>query len=87
MRSSTPPILPHGPGRGATRGLVLQPMADDPNMRLPERCSWSMDPARDNIGLSIKVPAADGQMRFWRNTSIARLHPGQRQLCRGNARL
>src|SRR5882672_2747421 len=32
----------------------------------------------DNLGnLSIKVPAADGKMRFWRNTSIANLGSGQ----------
>ncbi len=32
----------------------------------------------DNPGtLSIQVPAADGQMRFWRNTSIAKLTSGQ----------
>ena len=32
----------------------------------------------DNDGtLSIVVPAADGKMRFWRNTSVAALAPGQ----------
>jgi hypothetical protein len=32
----------------------------------------------DNPGtLSIQVPAADGQMRFWRNTSLANLAAGQ----------
>jgi hypothetical protein len=32
----------------------------------------------DNQGnLSIKVPAADGKMRFWRNTTIANQAPGQ----------
>lgn len=31
----------------------------------------------DNLGnQTIKVPAADGQMRFWRNTSVARLGSG-----------
>jgi hypothetical protein len=35
-------------------------------------------PGADNPGnLSIKVPAADGKMRFWRNTSIANLSSGQ----------
>jgi hypothetical protein len=35
-------------------------------------------PATDNPGtLSIKVPAADGKMRFWRNTTIANLAAGQ----------
>jgi hypothetical protein len=34
-------------------------------------------PGDDNINLSIKVPAADGKMRFWRNTSIATLAAGQ----------
>ena len=31
----------------------------------------------DNNGLGIKVPAADGLMRFWRNTTIATLPAGQ----------
>ncbi|HVJ09778.1 MAG TPA: N,N-dimethylformamidase beta subunit family domain-containing protein [Acidisarcina sp.] len=35
-------------------------------------------PGTDNPGnLSILVPAADGKMRFWRNTSIASLSSGQ----------
>jgi hypothetical protein len=34
-------------------------------------------PGSDNTNLSIQVPQADGQMRFWRNTSIASLAPGQ----------
>src|SRR3984957_17527752 len=35
-------------------------------------------PAPDNPGdLSIQVPAADGKMRFWRNTSVAKLAAGQ----------
>jgi len=34
-------------------------------------------PGADNLGLAIQVPQADGQMRFWRNTSIATLAPGQ----------
>lgn len=35
-------------------------------------------PDTDNPGnLSIKVPQADGRMRFWRNTSISRLATGQ----------
>ncbi len=34
-------------------------------------------PGSDNINLSIQVPAADGKMRFWRNTSIANLTTGQ----------
>jgi N,N-dimethylformamidase beta subunit-like protein/uncharacterized protein DUF4082/purple acid phosphatase-like protein len=33
-------------------------------------------PGTDNTDLSIKVPAADGKMRFWRNTSIATQAPG-----------
>jgi hypothetical protein len=33
-------------------------------------------PGSDNDNLSIKVPEADGQMRFWRNTRIASLSPG-----------
>ncbi len=34
-------------------------------------------PGSDNTDLSIQVPAADGKMRFWRNTSIATLAPNQ----------
>ena len=34
-------------------------------------------PGADNANLSIKVPQADGQMRFWRNTSIANLTANQ----------
>lgn len=34
-------------------------------------------PGTDNTNLSIKVPEADGKMRFWRNTSIANLGSGQ----------
>lgn len=35
-------------------------------------------PGTDNPGtLSIKVPAADGKLRFWRNTTIANLAAGQ----------
>jgi hypothetical protein len=34
-------------------------------------------PGSDNSDLSIQVPAADGKMRFWRNTSVANLGAGQ----------
>ena len=34
-------------------------------------------PGPDNTNLSIQVPQADGQMRFWRNTSIASLPANQ----------
>jgi hypothetical protein len=34
-------------------------------------------PGSDNTNLSIQVPAADGKMRLWRNTSIATLPTGQ----------
>jgi hypothetical protein len=34
-------------------------------------------PGPDNTNLSIKVPAADGKLRFWRNTAIASQAPGQ----------
>jgi hypothetical protein len=34
-------------------------------------------PGPDNTNLSILVPAADGKMRFWRNTSVATLTAGQ----------
>ena len=34
-------------------------------------------PGTDDVDLAIQVPQADGQMRFWRNTNIATLAPGQ----------
>lgn len=34
-------------------------------------------PGADNNGLSIEVPAADGKMRFWRNTAVASLAANQ----------
>ena len=34
-------------------------------------------PGSDNTNLSIKVPAADGKMRFWRGTAIANQTSGQ----------
>ncbi|HWB99185.1 MAG TPA: N,N-dimethylformamidase beta subunit family domain-containing protein [Bryobacteraceae bacterium] len=34
-------------------------------------------PGPDNLNLSIQVPAEDGKMRFWRNTSIATQNPGE----------
>jgi Domain of unknown function (DUF4082)/Bacterial Ig domain len=34
-------------------------------------------PGTDNTDLSMQVPAADGKMRFWRNTSIANLAANQ----------
>jgi hypothetical protein len=34
-------------------------------------------PGSDNTNLSIKVPAADGKMRFWRNTAVAGQSAGQ----------
>ena len=34
-------------------------------------------PGVDNTNLSIQVPSDDGQMRFWRNTSVATLTAGQ----------
>ena len=34
-------------------------------------------PGSDNTSLSIKVPAADGKMRFWRNTAVGNQSAGQ----------
>lgn len=34
-------------------------------------------PGSDNTNLSIKIPAADGKMRFWRNTAVANQTTGQ----------
>ena len=59
-----------GPGPGAIRASARPPTAARPRTRSPGTiftvncCSYAMT-----------VPAADGKMRFWRNTSVATLPP------------
>ena len=35
------------------------------------------DRTSSDLGIPLKVPEADGKLRFWRNTSVANLAPGQ----------
>ena len=35
------------------------------------------DRTHDDLGIRMNVPAADGKLRFWRNTSVANLAPGR----------
>jgi methionine-rich copper-binding protein CopC len=38
---------------------------------------YMADRTSNDIGISMQVPATDGQLRFWRNTSVANLAAGQ----------
>ena len=59
-----------GPGPGATTARST-PRGRTRRTRSPGRCS------RSTAGTSaIEVPAADGKMRFWRNTTVAALARG-----------
>ena len=64
---------------GQWRDMRRVPAGD---MVLPEQLLtgqiWSVNrgPGGD-FGTAIKVPEAEGKMRFWRNTSVATLSPGQ----------
>ena len=65
---------------GTWRDLSKSPQADGgrPENSLTGTIFMVNGPGTDNPGtLSIKVPAADGKLRFWRNTSIANLAVGQ----------
>jgi len=65
---------------GTWRDPRFSPPADagQPENALTGTIWMVSGPGPDNPGtLSIQVPYADGQMRFWRNTNIARLSPGQ----------
>jgi hypothetical protein len=65
---------------GTWRDKTKSPPADGgrPENALTGTIFMVNGPGTDNPGnLSIKVPAADGKMRFWRNTSIANLGAGQ----------
>jgi hypothetical protein len=65
---------------GTWRDPSFSPPADGgrPENALTGTIFMVNGPGTDNPGsLSIKVPAADGKMRFWRNTTIASLASGQ----------
>ena len=65
---------------GTWRDPSFSPPADGgrPENALTGTIFMVNGPGTDNPGsLSIKVPAADGKMRFWRNTTIANLGAGQ----------
>jgi hypothetical protein len=64
---------------GTWRDPSFSPPADGgrPENSLTGTIFMVNGPGADNNGtLSIKVPAADGKMRFWRNTTAASLAPG-----------
>ena len=65
---------------GTWRDPIKSPPADGgrPENSLTGTIFMVNGPGSDNPGnLSVKVPAADGKMRFWRNTSLANLSAGQ----------
>jgi hypothetical protein len=64
---------------GTWRDSKFSPPADGgrPENALTGTLFMVNGPGSDNTGLAIKVPAGDGQMRFWRDTTIARLAAGQ----------
>jgi hypothetical protein len=77
--NSTPPatavIDPQDPPTwtGTWRDPTKSPPADGgkPENALNGTIFRVNGPGTDNNNLSIKVPAADGKMRFWRNTAVA----------------
>jgi Domain of unknown function (DUF4082)/Bacterial Ig domain len=76
------PIDPLDPSiwTGTWRDPSFSPPADGgrPENALTGTIFMADGPGADNPGnLSIQVPAADGKMRFWRNTTLANLAPGQ----------
>src|SRR5436305_3397290 len=64
---------------GTWRDPRFSPAADGgrPENALTGTLFMVNGPGTDNTNLSIQVPAADGKMRFWRNTSVATLGAGQ----------
>lgn len=74
MELNDGPADPSGQFTGAWRDNRYQ---GPPNAGRPENSLtgqlWTVQQGTTNI----QVPAADGKMRFWRNTSIAKLLPGQ----------
>ncbi len=75
------PIDPADPPTwtGTWRDARFSPPADggQPENALNGTIFMVNGPGSDDEDLSILVPQADGQMRFWRNTSVASLAPGQ----------
>ena len=63
---------------GTWRDPTFSPPSDGgrPENKLTGTLFMVNGPGSDNNGLSIKVPSADGKMRFWRNTSEASLGTG-----------
>ena len=64
---------------GTWRDTTKSPPADGgrPENALTGQLFRVNGPGPDNTNLSILVPAADGKMRFWRNTAIANQSSGQ----------
>jgi hypothetical protein len=64
---------------GTWRDPTKSPLADGgrPENALNGTIFRVNGPGSDNTTLSIKVPAADGKMRFWRNTAVANQSAGQ----------
>jgi hypothetical protein len=80
--SATAAVDPFDPPiwTGTWRDSSKSPQADGgrPENSLTGTIFMVNGTSTDNPGnLSIKVPAADGKMRFWRNTSVANLSAGQ----------
>jgi hypothetical protein len=64
---------------GTWRDPTKSPPADGgrPENALTGQLFRVNGPGSDNTNLSIKVPAAEGKMRFWRNTQVASQSAGQ----------
>jgi hypothetical protein len=64
---------------GTWRDLSKSPPADGgrPENALTGQLFRVNGPGTDNTNLSIKIPAAEGKMRFWRNTQVAGQSAGQ----------
>jgi len=64
---------------GTWRDPTKSPPADGgkPENALTGQLFRVNGPGADNLNLSIKIPAAQGKMRFWRNTQVATQSAGQ----------
>lgn len=64
---------------GTWRDPTKSPPADGgrPENALSGQLFRVNGPGNDNTNLAIKVPAADGKMRFWRNTAVGAQSSGQ----------
>src|SRR5262249_16335341 len=74
------PLDTGGPGSVST-GTWRDPLFGPPNDGgQPENAlsgtMYMNDRTSTDIGISMQVSAADGQLRFWRNTAVANLAPG-----------